>query len=78
MSKTPDVTEAHDHLVTVDTDQMMVVLKRITGDGPAVLYTKIDLPSANPSKDEIDRFCKKLGEAIILDSAPLRKMYGSW
>lgn len=76
MNPIPEEPDAHDHFVTVDIDQMTVVLKRIAGDSPAVLYTQIDLPTGDLSRDEMDCFCKKLGEAIVLDSAPLRKIFG--
>lgn len=67
----------YSHLIEINEEERMLTIYRVSGSNRE-LYTSVKLPEEiwDKNPEAIKEFCQKLGENIILDSPPARKLFG--
>ena len=67
----------YSHLIEINEKDRLLVIYRVNGS-KRDLYTSVKLPdiSMDNNPKELNEFCQRLGENIVLDSPPARRLFG--
>ena len=70
-------SDNYSHLVEINEKERRLNIYRVTGPNRH-LYTSVELPNGKwaDSPDVMGKFCRQLGENLILDSPQARKLLG--
>jgi hypothetical protein len=70
--------DVYNHLVEIDESSRKLTIYRLL-NGEKVLYTQTEIPHVvwNDTKNEMNEFCRQLGENILLDSPQARRILKS-
>ena len=68
----------YSHILEIDEERKLLVIKRVFEDGTRQLFTSIALPGKTFPEDEqgFREFAQKLGENLLLDSPVARRLFG--
>jgi hypothetical protein len=66
----------YSHLVDIDESERKLIVHRVFADGRKELFTQVDLPVApgNTGDKSLEKFCRILGENLLLDSPAARRL----
>lgn len=69
--------DKYSHLIEINEKDRLLTIYRVSGS-KRDLYTSVKLPdiSLDKNPEELNEFCQRLGENIILDSPLARKFFG--
>jgi hypothetical protein len=70
--------DAYNHMVEIDESSRKLTIYRLL-NGKKILYTQTEIPNVvwDDAKNEMNEFCRLLGENILFDSPQARRILKS-